>query len=77
MVIQPFDVFVRSYEDQSPIATVTITGPTTLAQLQSKVLESMPTLKNPSRLQLWFKGKKLNEPKASLAELHISAGSTI
>ena len=38
----------------------------------------MPTLKNPSRLQLWFKGKKvLADPKATLADLHITAGSTV
>ena len=66
MVIYPFDIFVRSYEEQKPIANIIIVGQTSLAELQRKVLESMPTLKNPSRLQLWFKNKKLTEQKASL-----------
>ena len=63
-VYPKFDIFVRQYEDQKkPIATITADNSTTLAVLQNRILECMPSFKNVTRLQIWFKEQKLNDSK--------------
>jgi hypothetical protein len=45
-----YDIFVRQYEDNSPLTTLTVTGKTTLAEIHSFLIERVPQIKSITRI---------------------------
>ena len=45
-----YDIFVRQYEDNSPLTTLTVTGKTTLAEIHSCLIERVPQIKSITRI---------------------------
>ena len=72
-----YDIFVRQYEDNSPLTTLTVTSKTTLAEIHCCLIDRVPQIKSIARIQVWHNNKKVSDAEASLQNLHIEAGSTI
>ena len=76
-----FDVFVRSYESNEPLTTLTITESETINDIHSKLLARVPTIKNRERVRIWVNNRALSgfglDLTQTVKDLQISAGSTI